>query len=141
MLSAMGRDGGIVLESPYYVIEVVASGRVIKITRKAHPFESQEAVDQACNPVQDALDRLGRTTHVLLIDTREAVGRNDPEYERWFEYHRRKMLVGFPAVALLVKTVVGKMHVDRLLEQDDARRTVRVFTDEGLAIDYLWSVR
>ena len=127
----------IVHESSYYRVEVLALARVIKVTRLATPFGSQAAVNLACDPVQDALDAAGRRTHGLLIDTRLAIGNNDPDFEKWFEVHRRRMLLGFPRVALLVKSAIGKLHVERLVTAEKLERAPRVFLDEGLAMRHL----
>jgi hypothetical protein len=133
----MLRPSGIVHQSAYYRVEVLAIPRVVKVTRLARPFESAEAVNIACDPVQAALDAAGRRSHRLLIDTREAVGNNDTDYEKWFEVHRRRMLLGFPRVALIAKSAIGKLHVDRLVAAEKLEKTPRVFLDEGLAMRYL----
>lgn len=128
---------GIVHDSPYYRVEILAIARVVKVTRLSRPFESQQAVNTACDPVQAALDAAGRRTHRVLIDTRAAIGKNDPEYELWFESHRRRMLLGFPRAAIVVKTAIGKLHVERLLAAERLAPTPRVFLDEGLALRFL----
>ncbi|MBC8067754.1 MAG: hypothetical protein IAG13_05415 [Deltaproteobacteria bacterium] len=65
-------------------------------------------------PVQEELDRLGRGSHGLLIDSRDAPRRNDPAYESWFAKHRVKMIIGFPRVAVLVKSMAGLLQTQRL---------------------------
>jgi hypothetical protein len=127
---------GIVYESSYYRVEVVAIHKVVKVTRLARPFESREALNAACEPVQETLDAVGRRTHFLLIDTRMAIGKNDPEYELWFESHRRRMLRGFRRAALIAKTAIGKLHCDRLLAGE---RPTPVFLDEEQALHFLLS--
>lgn len=133
----MLRPSGIVHQSEYYRVEVLAISKVVKVTRLARPFESQEALNAACEPVQLALDSAGRRSHRLLIDTRAAIGNNNPDFETWFEVHRRRMLLGFPRVALVVKSAIGKLHVERLLASEKLEKTPRVFLDEGLAMRYL----
>ena len=121
-------------ESVYYRVEQLAFISVVKVTRLARPFTSQNDVDLACDPVQAALDTAGRRTHLLLIDTRQAIGKNDAAYEKWFEAHRRRMLLGFARVAFIVQTAVGKMHVERLLAAEKLEKTPKVFLDEALAL-------
>lgn len=133
----MLRPSEIVHESAYYRVEVLAIPKVVKVTRTSRPFESEEMVNIACDPVQAALDAVGRRSHRLLIDTRAAMGNNDPTYERWFESHRRRMLLGFPRVALVMRTVIGKLHAERLLAAAKLDKPPRVFLDEGLALRYL----
>lgn len=133
----MLRPSGIVHQSDYYRVEVLAISKVVKVTRLARPFESQAALEAACEPVQLALDSAGRRRHRLLIDTRAAIGNNNPDFETWFESHRRRMLLGFPRVALVVKSAIGKLHVERLVAGVKLEKTPRVFLDEGLAMRYL----
>lgn len=124
-------------ESVYYRVEVLAFAAVLKVTRLAHPFTSQKDVNVACDPVQAALDDAGRRAHGLLIDTRQAIGKNDSQYEKWFEAHRRRMLLGFPRIAFIVQSAVGKLHVERLLTAEKLEKMPRVFLDEALALRHL----
>jgi len=133
----MFRPSGVIYQSDYYRVEVLTISRVVKVTRLGRPFESQETLNAVCEPVQLALDSAGRRSHRLLIDTRLAIGNNNPDYEMWFEVHRRRMVLGFPRVALVVKSAIGKLHVDRLLSGAKLERTPRVFLEEGLAMRYI----
>jgi hypothetical protein len=128
---------GILYESAFYRVELLPNGKVVKVTRLPMRFESQDAVDAGCEPVQTALDASGRRTHHLLIDVRGALGDNDPGHELWFQGHRRRMLVGFPRVAIVAQTVIGKMHADRLNTAHNLETPPRVFLDEGLALRFL----
>jgi hypothetical protein len=133
----MNAQPGVVHESPYYRVELLAIAKVVRITRLALPFDSRATVNLACEPVQAALDGVGRRSHRLLIDTRQAIGKNDPDYEEWFQSHRRRMLLGFPRVAFLVRMAIGQLHVERLLAAEKLEPTPRVFLDEALAMRYL----
>lgn len=124
-------------ESAFYRVELFAAAKVVKVTRLPERFESRDAVNAGCEPVQTALDSVVRRTHHLLIDVRDALGDNDPGHELWFDEQRRRMRVGFRRVAIVAKTVIGKMHVDRLNSAHNAEKPPRVFLDEELALRFL----
>lgn len=124
------------LDSEYYRITASSPGSVLVITRKPRAFCTKTEVDEACDPVQALLDNAGRSRHRIVIDSRRAVGRNDPDYETWFAHHRRRMVLGFQRAALVVATPVGMLHVQRLLRQDATADTVRVFTELEDAMQY-----
>jgi hypothetical protein len=88
----------------------------------------------------EALSQVDRKASYLLLDSRKAVGRSDPEYEAWFASFRRKLFADFPRAAVLVKTVAGQLHSKRLLKVDEAVERVQLFTDEHLALSYLRGV-
>ncbi|MDB4944577.1 MAG: hypothetical protein JWP97_4111 [Labilithrix sp.] len=123
--------------SDYYRIEVLPLSGIIKVIRLPRRFETTAVIDVACDPVQLTLDQAGRRNHRLLLDTREAIGNNDPKFEKSFEDHRKRMIRGFVRVALLVKSVIGKLHVERLLAEQDPGTHHRVFLDEKAALAYL----
>lgn len=121
-------------ESDFYRVEQL-EGRVLKVTRKDKPFESRQDVEAACVPVQRALDLAGRALYTILVDTRQVVGRNDPQSEAMFADHRRLMVEGFRAVALLVKTPAGLLQTQRLLREGGS--SGRVFLGEEEAVAFL----
>ena len=128
----------ILLSNPHYVVEPLFGARIIRVTRQPTTFATQESVDLSCGQVMLTLDRFGRATSCVLIDSRAAPGRNDPEFERWFSFYRRGMLLGFVRAAVLVTTAVGKLQSDRLVRQDaQAEDAVRVFNDEAIALAWL----
>lgn len=72
----------------------------------------------------------------LLIDLRGGPpGRNDPEFERAGEGWRRQLATEFDRVAILVRTAVGKLHVQRLGRE--VGREAPVFMSEAEALAFL----
>lgn len=110
--------GHVLHESVWYRISQFPELKVLVVTRSPVAFTSREDINRACDPVQATLDRAGRESHSVIIDTRLAVGNNDPAFEGWFAAHRRRMLEGFLGAALVVATPVGRLHVQRLLRAD-----------------------
>jgi hypothetical protein len=111
---------------------------IYRLVRSGEPFASADAMEESCEPVNQALDDAGRATMCLLIDSRDAPARNDPAYERMFQPQRVRMSAGLKRAAVLTRSVVGKLQTARLLRETDAHGShIRVFTDEKEALEYL----
>jgi hypothetical protein len=121
----------------HFRVELMVGEAMVRVTRLARPFTSAEDAMQGCLPMLAALDAIGRQTHFLLFDSRLAIGRNDPEYEQWFAPHRRDLVRGFPKVAVVVNTSVGRLHSQRLLSADSEAARFRVFDDYVLALAFV----
>ena len=126
----------LIFSNDFYEIRTLDRGWIVCLARSATPFTSKEEIDAGCLPVQRKLDRIGRTGKRLLLDTRLAVGNNNPSFEANFAAHRRRMADGFKTVALLVQTLIGKLHNERLVNEDQAGAP-QVFMDAALALAYL----
>lgn len=126
----------LVFSNAFYEVRVLDAGWIICVARSATPFTSKEEIDAGCLPVQHKLDVLGRTGKRLLLDTRLALGNNSPSFEANFATHRKQMADGFKMVALLVQTLIGKLHNERLANEDQAGAP-RVFMDPDQALAYL----
>jgi hypothetical protein len=116
------------LTSPFFEVARSSEG-VVAVTRTDRAFESADELDRAHRDLVATLDRLPRKSLGLLVDLRRAPARNDPEFERQMPEHRRRLFEGFARRAVLVKTAVGKLHVQRHA-QSDGFRDLSVFTDE-----------
>ncbi len=129
-------------QSPHFRIEVRPDDIVV-LTRSAEPFGSAEEIDSTCMPVQLTLNHVGRRGKRLLVDTRAAVGNNNPAFEVAFAAHRQRMVQGFAKVAIVVQTAIGKLQNQRLvgepsLAQDrSAPGEMRVFMNIEDALAYL----
>ena len=100
-------------ENDYFKVTIPPGESIVTVVRSSKSFESAAAARAACNPMLTSLDNLGRRHHYLLLDSRQAVSKNDPEYENWFRSFRRDLVVDFPRVAYLVQTVAGQMQAKR----------------------------
>ncbi len=131
-------------DSAYWSVCTPNEGRVIEVTRHRKAFESAAHVHEVTQPVQEVLDRLGRSNHTLLIDSRDAPPRNDPAYESWFTKHRTQMVEGFPRVAVLMGSMAGVLQTSRLAHDDETlaphAARIRVFQDEAKAQAFLRSL-
>jgi hypothetical protein len=71
----------------------------------------------------------------LLVDLREAPPRNDEAFEAEMRPLLAQFMQGFAARAVLVKSAVGRLQVQRLARPYEARP--QVFDDEGKALQHL----
>ena len=124
-------------ENGYFEVDLLKSDAIVAVTRTAKSFESLPDAHRACEPMIATLDALGRASHYLLLDSREAVGKNDPEYELWFARFRKELVAGFPRTAVVVRTVAGQLQSRRLLRADNAEENAGIFVDIGAALEFL----
>ncbi|MEJ7729956.1 MAG: hypothetical protein WKG00_12125 [Polyangiaceae bacterium] len=107
---------------------------LLVVMRTSERFDSIEEMKKAFGEVHRALDAAGRASNTLLVDTRSAPSRNDPEFEATFEPLRVRLLGGFRRVAVLARTLFGRLQVERHAREDSLG--VRVFNDEAEARAY-----
>lgn len=60
-----------------------------------------------------AMAELPRSEHGLLVDSRAAVGRNDDVFERVQAEYRFALFGGFAQVAVVLRTVAGRLQLAR----------------------------
>jgi hypothetical protein len=121
--------------SPFFSVTELPGVPVVSVVRSARAFSSLNELSQAWDDMNRALDRIGRTGRGLLMDVRQATGRNDAAFEQALARHRQEGRQGFARVAVLVGTPAGMLQVQRFASQDGVR--TRVFLDAPQAIDWL----
>ena len=117
------------------VVTVDDEARVLRRARTEEPFESAEQLEAEYEQVVRAMDQFVRSRYAQLVDVRSAPPRNDPEFEATVARHHADLYRGFLANAVLVQSVVGKLHVKRLLDGSGVK--AGVFDDEREALEYL----
>ena len=73
----------------------------------------------------------------LLLDLRESPSRNDDSFEATLKPHRQRMLAGWRKVAVVVRSVAGRLQVSRHSREDGFG--VRAFTSLEEATAFLES--
>ena len=106
---------------------------IARFTRTSAPIQSLEDAARYFGEAIAALDALGRARIRLIIDSREAPMKNDPQYETAMAEHRRQVARGIPRVAVIVKTAVGRLHAQRLGKEDHLQQVVVGTDEEALA--------
>ncbi len=122
-------------EAPHWEVEV--GERFVRCNRTSRPYRTTEEMDEAYGQVVDRCAALDRHEAAILVDLREARGRNDPAFEQRLAVHRKAQFEGFRRAAVLVRSLVGKLQVERLMKEDGL--DIPVFRDEDLALHYLRS--
>jgi hypothetical protein len=127
------QDPSAVGEAPFYEVEVDATQ--VRVTRTARRYELVSQVRPSFDAIDDELRTIDPEQCSLLIDLRRIVGRNDPEFEAELAPMRRELLGKFGRAALLVRTAIGKLQLERYLSSDGIEATV--FSDEDEAEQWL----
>jgi hypothetical protein len=125
----------VVLETPFYVVEVDGSGLIVRARRKDVDYPDVAAMESDLHAVCTVLDQVGRDRKKLLIDLRDGPRRNDPAFEEAMSRARPRLFRGFRGAAVLVKTAVGALQVKRHLREDGVG--AEVFYEEQEALEYL----
>ncbi|MBN8615998.1 MAG: hypothetical protein J0L92_35735 [Deltaproteobacteria bacterium] len=122
-------------ESKHARLEIDAAKRLIRYTRSAEPFASLAEAERMFHELGAANVGIDRGELALLSDIRLAPGRNDEAFEGAVASHRHELFGGFKRRATLVRTLVGKLQVQRL--NRSSILATEVFDDEAAAIAYL----
>jgi hypothetical protein len=121
------------LENEHFRIRVDDDARLVRVVRTAAPFASPESLENAFAEAS-AVTRVFAGWAVLL-DSRDAPARNDPEFEEIFARGRKNLLARFDAIAVLVKSATGRLQVARYAREDGNDPVM--FDDESAALEYL----
>ncbi len=115
------------IENEYLTAERLPGSRTLRVVRTAKRVDTRKEFDACWGDLMRALRSVNRSTLTLLIDTRDAPGRNDPKFETMFAPVRAELTRGFKRVAVVVKYQVSLLQVQRNTKADGA--SVEVFTD------------
>lgn len=116
-------------------VEIDAEHGLVRHTRSARMYDDVPSLITSLRAMLDQTQHLDRSQYVLLQDMRAARGRNDPEFEQVITQERAGMSAEFRKLALVVSTNVGRMHVQRHMQQMGLQ--ARVFLDEQEALNWL----
>jgi hypothetical protein len=123
------------LRYPYWKFRHDPGAGVVHIARTPEPFSSLEELGASISELAFALDLVGRSSMVLLVDLRPGPMRTDAAFEDAMARARAVLLRGIPKVAVIVATPLGRMQVSRHQRRDGAPWCV--FNDEKEACAYL----
>ena len=124
-----------VWQDAYLQLEIDEAAHVVRQTRSSAEFTSIDALQGSINALIVAMRQVRRSDYALIQDMRAARGRNDPAFEAVMTNERPRMSQGFRRVAVLASTHIGRLQIQRYLDQDGAGG--RAFLDEGEALRWL----
>lgn len=110
---------------------------VITIRRTEKRSDDMDAFLRSFDGVYEAIGSTPPNAMALLIDLRASVGRNDPEFEQRLAESRRELFRCFGRTAVLVRTAVGRLQVQRHIDEDGYSTKVQVFVEEADALVWL----
>lgn len=117
---------------PHFDVSTLPNERVVKVVRTSVPFPKTDDLGPMFAKVHAAADAVDRTSYGLLLDLRQTTGRNDSHFEKLIAPQRSRLERGFARVAVLVRSVVGRLQVERHARDDGVN--LRVFNDEQEAL-------
>ncbi len=110
---------------------------VVRLLRTSERIETLEEAAHVWGAVVGALRSVDRNRDVLLIDFRDARGRNDAAFEHTVAPFRSETTRGFRRVAFLTRSLAGQLQVQRLAREDGVLEVVRCFDTEANALAWL----
>lgn len=114
----------VVGEDEFIRIESDDSRRVVIARRSARPAPGQpDLLYQKAIALLDE-DEEPRDEWGLIIDVREAVGRNDADFEQALRPLRHMARARFARVVILVRSAVGQLQIERLGREDGTKLVV-----------------
>ncbi|MGZ3424978.1 MAG: hypothetical protein ACXVEF_44695 [Polyangiales bacterium] len=108
---------------------------LVRATRTNAPYDAVGDVERSMEEFLTVGRRFERRGLKLLLDVREGPLRNDDAFEEVMTRYRTRLFADFAALAILVKTAVGKLQVARITRQEGRERPI--FTDETAALAFL----
>jgi hypothetical protein len=128
-------SGRSVFRDEYYEVVLDEARHLVVARRSAKQYPDVETMDRAMTALADSFEHLPLVGLGLLVDSREAVGRNDDGFETTLAKHRHRLYGRFKKRAVLMKTPVGAMQARRLERSSDY--AFEVFQDEAAAVAFL----
>ena len=102
------------LRTPFHVLEEIVPG-VMRLIRTSEAFPNAETIERDFGRVVTTLESLA--PRGLLIDLRQAVGRNDATFEEASAPWRLRLFKITPNAVVLVRSAAGVLQVQRHLTE------------------------
>lgn len=120
-------------EDEHLRCRALRADHVIVVSRTGTRVESPEALSAS---YQSAMRGLGEGYRGwgLVLDVREAPGRNENDFERGVEPVRRAALAYFRTMVVLVRSAAGELQVRRMGQNDNRTTTVTHDYDEAIRL-------
>lgn len=118
----------------HFEVTTLSAERVVKVVRTPEPFPPTDDLGPMFAEAHAAADAVDRASYGLVLDLRQTTGRNDSDFEKLIAPQRARLEGGFARVAVLVRSVVGRLQVERHAREDGLN--LRVFHDEHEALTW-----
>jgi hypothetical protein len=122
-------------KTPYWILERDPGASYFRMRRTSKPLEASDDYSRDLEKVKPIFRAVNTSYLGLLVDVRDGPIRNDPDFENAARPYQELMLNAFGRVAILVKTPVGKMQMQRIVAVVAPK--VPVFDDEQAALAFM----
>jgi hypothetical protein len=123
------------LATSYCTLDLDTTASIVIFRRREVSYPTVEVLEAEAKRVELALERFASEGFHLLVDLRAIVPRNDPVFEEAVVGLRRTLYRHARRVAIVVRTAVGALQVQRHARDDGVE--ARVMQDEREALVYL----
>lgn len=127
---------GAVLHNDAYW-ELARSGPLVQLTRSSLSYATVGDAERSLVRLVRAIDLVRSEGVVMLLDTRDAKGTQDPEIEALIGRYTPLMTRGFNRVAVLLSTAAGLLQSQRIVRQNGWGDRMASFLREEDAFAYL----
>ncbi|HRI71868.1 MAG TPA: hypothetical protein PK156_46870 [Polyangium sp.] len=122
-------------QDPYITISAEIPGTLVRLQRSSLAHSTPEELENSYRHASVAIDRLTRTGRVLLVDMRQAPGRNEPEFDAALRRVRPLVERQMKRIAVLLRSTVGILQMKRINHEDGVSRMLTL--DENEALEFL----
>lgn len=126
----------VLLQNDYLMVTLDQERSIIRSIRSEIPYASPDEFIRVHTEAIESYDSLDRPSLGHLLDLRRPPMNNDPAFEAATMRTRSMLVQEFAAVAVVVRTAVGALQVNRLLREENNDDVV-VLHDEDAALGYL----
>ena len=98
--------------------------------------QSREGLVEFYEDIVASMSGIDRASHDLLVDSREATGRNDEVFEQVQDRYRQALFGDFRRIAVVLRTLAGRLQVSRYQRSQTAVRSASFGTIED-ALEFL----
>lgn len=124
----------------YLVVSVDDEDRIVRVLRTAEPYPSLDVAESVLKRLVRHIQEGQYRGYSLLLDSRDAAGRNDPGFEELMVRYAPLMFAPFTRRAVLLRSVAGVLHASRVGQRHDSVAP-DVYRDETEALEYLQGKR
>ncbi|WP_437585436.1 hypothetical protein [Sorangium sp. So ce1000] len=126
----------VLLQNDHLTVTLDQEMSIVRSTRSELPYPSPDEFIRVHSEALQAYESLDRGSLGHLIDLRRAPMNNDPAFEAATMRTRSMLVSEFACVAIVVRTAVGALQVNRLLREENNDHVV-VFQDDDVAVGYV----
>ena len=121
----------------FHQVSLSLDSSLVLLCRTPRSYADDSEIAHETVRLGAVLDRIGRSSRRLLVDARQAPIDTDTRLSSSFRSQRRELRNGFIAVAVVVKTKVGRLQATRLAGELGPDGADPVFDDYAAALEYL----